>query len=122
MPSNDSGKPCKQSKTKNTMSQLKAFKIPETRTAKKVMKVFIAGVGAVGSTLLKQIAGSQPNGNQIRVIGVCNSKYMFWFDHSHQNYSLRIILRGPARDCEEIMETISAYQEGPVLFVDTIGN
>src|SRR5690625_2232818 len=122
MPSNDSGKPCKQSKTKNTMSQLKAFKIPETRTAKKVMKVFIAGVGAVGSTLLKQIAGFQPNGNQIRVIGVCNSKHMLWFDHSQQNYSLRSLLRGPARDWEEIMEKLSAYEKGSVVFVDTTGN
>src|SRR5690625_5957930 len=104
MPSNDSDKPCKQSKTKNTMSQLKTIKATETRNAKKVMKIFIAGVGAVGSTLLKQIACFQPNGNQIRVIGVCNSKHMLWFDHSQQNYSLRSLLRGPASDWEEIIE------------------
>src|SRR5690625_3317309 len=102
MPSNDSGKPYKQSKTKNTMSQLKAFKIPETRTGKKVMKVFIARVGAVSSTLLKQISGFQPNGNQMRVIGDCNSKHMLWFNHIQQNYTLRRLLRGPARNWEEI--------------------
>ena len=104
------------------MSQLKAFKVPETRTAKKVMKIFIAGVGAVGSTLLKQIAGFQPNGNQIRVIGVCNSKHMLWFDHSQQNYSLRSLLRGPASDWEEIIEKLSAYEKRSVVFVDTTGN
>lgn len=104
------------------MSQLKAFKKPETRTAKKVMKIFIAGVGAVGSTLLKQIAGFQPDGNQIRVIGVCNSKHMLWFDRSQQNYSLRSLLRGPVRDWEEIMEKLSAYEKGSVVFVDTTGN
>src|SRR5690625_3046087 len=109
MPSNESNKTLKQVKTKNTMSQPKAFKIPENRTAKKVMKIFIAGVGAVGSTLLKQIAGFQPNGNQIRVIGVCNSKHMLWFDHSQQNYSLRSLLRGPARDWEAIMDKLSTY-------------
>lgn len=104
------------------MSQLKAFKVPETRTAKKVMKIFIAGVGAVGSTLLKQIAGFQPNGNQIRVIGVCNSKHMLWFDHSQQNYSLRSLLRSPASDWEEIIEKLSAYEKRSVVFVDTTGN
>ena len=104
------------------MSQLKSFKVPETRTAKKVMKIFIAGVGAVGSTLLKQIAGFQPNGNQIRVIGVCNSKHMLWFDHSQQNYSLRSLLRGPASDWEEIIEKLSAYEKRSVVFVDTTGN
>src|SRR5690625_383810 len=104
------------------MSQLKDFKVPETRTAKKVIKKFIAGVVAVGSNILKQIAGFQPNANQIRVIVVCNSKQMLWFDHSQQNYSLRSLLRGHASDWEEIIEKLSAYEKRSVVFVDTTGN
>src|SRR5690625_6921681 len=47
---------------------------------------------------------------------------MLWFDHSQQNYSLRSLLRGPARDWEEIMEKLSDYETGSVVFVDTTGN
>lgn len=104
------------------MSQLKAFKKPEAHSEKKVKKLFIAGVGAVGSTLLKQISAFTPNGNNVRVIGVCNSKQALWFDRSQQNYSLRNLRRAPNRDWDEIIDKLTSYEKGSVVFVDTTGN
>lgn len=104
------------------MSQLKAFKKPEPRSEKNVKKLFIAGVGAVGSTLLKQISGFPATENSVRVIGVCNSKHTLWIDRPQQGYSLRNLLRAPARDWDEIIKKLTSYEKGSVVFVDTTGN
>lgn len=104
------------------MSQLNVVKQSEARADKKVKKLFIAGVGAVGSTLLKQISHVYPADGSVRVVGVCNSKHALWFDQPRQSYSLRNLLRAPGRNWDQIIGKLSSYEDGSVVFVDTTGN
>ncbi len=103
------------------MTQLKAFKNPTPQKAEKVKKLFIAGVGAVGNTLLKQVSkyGTEKS---LRVLGVCNSKHTLWYDRSQSSYSLKNLLRAPHRDWDEIIEKLSTYEKGSVIFVDSTGS
>lgn len=103
------------------MTQLKAYKKQEPQKAAKVKKLFIAGVGAVGNTLLKQV--SRYNGDQnLRILGVCNTRHVQWYDHSPKEYLLNDLLRGPAIDWEEIINKLVSYDEKSVVFVDTTGS
>lgn len=102
-------------------SQLKAYKQGNPEEAKQVKKIFIAGVGAVGSTLLKQIS---ENGSQksLRVLGVCNRKHVLWYDHSQTEYTLEKLLKAPRRDWESILQKLTSYSKGSVIFVDATGS
>jgi aspartokinase/homoserine dehydrogenase 1 len=102
------------------MSQLKAFKKPKSEKAPKVKKLFIAGVGAVGGTLLKQVSKIKTT-QPVRVLGVCNRKHTLWFERSQQNYSLINLRRGPSKNWDEIIDKLTSYETGTVLFVDTTG-
>lgn len=102
------------------MPHLKAIKQPSGNKAPKVKKIFIAGVGAVGATLLKQLSSQNPN-HSIRVLGVCNSKHVLWYDGAQSNYSLRDLLRAPAINWDTIFEKLTSYDKGSVVFVDATG-
>lgn len=103
------------------MSQLKAYKTPKADQAKQVKKIFIAGVGAVGHTLLKQIS---ENGTKksLRVLGVCNRKHVLWYDHAQSDYTLNQLLKGPERNWDLIIEKLASYPKGSVIFVDATGS
>lgn len=104
------------------MAQLKAYKkSPEEKKVLRTRKLFIAGVGAVGTTLLKQIS-KHCNDTQARIIGVCNSRHTLWFGHSQSTYSLSDLQRAPEIDWEEILHRLFTYQKGSVIFVDTTGS
>lgn len=87
----------------------------QVQTAK---KVFVAGVGAVGSTFLKQ-ALKKPS---LRIIGVCNSRNVLWLNRSASGFRQEDLNRGPVKDWQQIIRKISAYERGSVIFVDSTGN
>ncbi len=103
------------------MTQLKAIKHPTLQKAEKVKKLFIAGVGAVGNTLLTQVSkyGSE---RSLRVLGVCNRKHTLWYDRKQSNYSLKNLLQSPANSWDEIIEKLASYEKGSVVFVDSTGS
>ena len=103
------------------MTQLKAYKKPLNKKAPKVKKLFIAGVGAVGNTLLKQISKIQGE-SSLRVLGVCNSKHQLWYDHTQRDYSINELLRAPQLDWDQIIQKLTTYERGSVIFVDTTGS
>lgn len=102
-------------------SQLKAYKQIKPDQAKQVKKIFIAGVGAVGSTLLKQVS---ENGSQksLRVLGVCNRKHVLWYDHSQTEYTLEKLLKSPKKEWDEVINKLTSYEKGSVIFVDATGS
>lgn len=103
------------------MSELKVYKKPLDKKSPKVKKLFIAGVGAVGNTLLKQVSkyGAEKS---LRVLGVCNSNHLLWYDRVRGNYSLRDLLRAPDLDWESVIQKLISYEKGSVVFVDTTGS
>lgn len=46
--------------------------------SRKTVDLFVAGIGAIGDTLIRQIGKLKRDDIRIRVIGLCNSKYVFW--------------------------------------------
>jgi aspartokinase/homoserine dehydrogenase 1 len=86
-----------------------------------VKKLFIAGVGAVGGTLLKQVSKIKSK-HPVRVLGVCNRKHALWFERSQQNYSLNNLRRGPSKEWDKIIDKLTSYETGTVIFIDTSGN
>ncbi len=103
------------------MTELKAYKKPELNRVSKVKKLFIAGMGAIGSTLLKQVSRNDTE-KSLRVIGVCNSKHMLWYDRSQSHYSHQELLRAPALDWSRILEKLKGYEKGTVVFIDATGS
>tara|TARA_R100001143_G_scaffold53522_1_gene49028 strand:- start:34452 stop:35528 length:1077 start_codon:yes stop_codon:yes gene_type:complete len=103
------------------MTELKVYKKPLDKKSPKVKKLFIAGVGAVGNTLLKQVSryGTEKS---LRVLGVCNSNHLLWYDRVQGNYSLRDLLRAPELDWENVIQKLISYDKGSVVFVDTTGS
>lgn len=88
---------------------------PEKRP---VRKVFLAGVGAVGSTFLQQ-AKQTPS---LRLIGTCNSKHVLWFEKSAAEYSLRKLQTSPKIEWDAIIRKLAGYERGSVVFVDSTGH
>lgn len=103
------------------MTQLKAFKKPLNRKAPSVKKLFIAGVGAVGNTLLKQISRLDEK-SSLRILGVCNSKHQLWYDHTKRDYSINELLRAPQLEWDHVIQKLTTYDRGSVVFVDTTGS
>lgn len=103
------------------MSQLKVYKKTNADQAKQVKKLFIAGVGAVGSTLLKQVSeiGKQKS---LRVLGVCNRKHVLWYEHTQSKYTLTQLLKASEKDWDQIIDKLSSYSKGSVIFVDATGS
>lgn len=91
------------------------------KPAATVKKIFIAGVGAVGSTLLKQISTLR-NNSSLRVLGICNSRHVLWYDHSKSDYSLNDLLRSPEIQWNSVIEKLISYETGSVIFVDATGS
>lgn len=105
------------------MSQLTAVKHSELlpKPAPQVKKIFIAGVGAVGSTLFKQIHGSDLH-QSLKVTGVCNSKTMYWLDSARRDYSLSNLPKGQPKEWSAVLKKLKEYEPGSAVFVDATGD
>ncbi|MFN1834703.1 hypothetical protein AB2B38_005525 [Balneola sp. MJW-20] len=89
---------------------------PDSEPAKTVIPLFIAGIGAVGSTLIKQIRELEHHKFEIRIIGYCNSTNTFWPQNSIvENHA-------EATNWDQISEKLicSSYQD--LVFVDATGS
>jgi len=102
------------------MSHLHAIKKNRTPFSKPkpVKKVFIAGVGAVGCTLVKQLE----NHRSLRVVGICNSQHVKWFRSEEANYQRRELQSSPDKNWYEIIQKLVSYKQGSVIFVDATGS
>ncbi|PKD44948.1 hypothetical protein [Rhodohalobacter barkolensis] len=102
------------------MSQLHAIKKNRVPFAKPkpVKKIFIAGVGAVGCTLVKQIEGH----HSLRVVGICNSQHVQWFRREEANYRRSELQISPDKHWDNIIRKLSSYKKGSVIFVDATGS
>lgn len=104
------------------MSNLKAIKTPNQQLNRKsVKKVFVAGTGAVGSTLINQIrenSGNQP----LDLIGVCNSKNVKWLKNGDTDLKYDDLRTAPSKNWKEITGKLTAFDRESVIFVDSTGS
>ncbi|WP_069132744.1 homoserine dehydrogenase family protein [Rhodohalobacter halophilus] len=85
---------------------------------KPVKKVFIAGVGAVGCTLIQQLE----NHPSLNVLGYCNSRHVQWLDGEKVHYQHKDLQKAPAKNWDEIIKKLTTYKRGSVIFVDATGS
>jgi len=83
-----------------------------------VKKVFVAGVGAVGCTLIRQLE----NQSSLRVVGLCNSKHVQWFGSEEAYYQRKELQTSPDKEWDEVLQKLTTYKQGSVVFVDATGS
>lgn len=84
-------------------------------------KVFIAGVGAVGGTLLKQINALKPV-NKIQIIGICNSKFQKFYSNEEAVSAYDLYHNNEPKNWPSILEELIKNKAGSVVFVDATGS
>lgn len=106
---------------------------PQARTAARLVNdhiclnrpavnLFLAGVGAIGSTLLDQLSGLESN-EQIKIIGACNSRRLTWDERGLEPGHIRGRLeQGEATRWDDIVQRLKQPERSHTLFVDATGS
>lgn len=104
------------------MNQSTALKIIENyRAVKSGKKLFIAGTGAVGGTLLKQIQSL--NGlNSLQIIGICNSSHQKFYYNDENVRSADLYQGAERKNWNKIIDRLFNHEPGSVIFVDATGS
>ncbi len=88
----------------------------------KTVSLFLAGIGAVGGTLLQQISELKNSPFNITLIGACNSKKVAWHPEI-DSIKEAISLSDKATNWDKITdELIQLKDQGTLIFVDATGN
>jgi homoserine dehydrogenase len=108
------------------MSSSRALKLKRIPAGKNYIKpasanIFIAGVGAVGGTLIKQFNKLDHLKYDLKVIGFCNSTKVKWRDGK---ISADELYGGKPKQWDDIIAKLRSFQseKTPVIFVDATGS
>ncbi|MEO1023045.1 MAG: hypothetical protein AAFW89_10925 [Bacteroidota bacterium] len=91
-------------------------------SSKKEIELFIAGIGAVGSTLVCQITELTHPGLQFRVIGACNSKGVEWNPDISRIATKPQLKPDAPTHWDELTEELIKHSNGNLIFVDATGS
>ena len=94
--------------------------VPEDKAEK--TDIFIAGIGAVGGTLVRQIKDLSDSAS-FHIIGVCNSSRVVWFDADDKPaINSNTLAKGRSKNWPNIIEKLSRFNGRDVIFVDATGD
>lgn len=96
--------------------------IPETDPKKKKLSLFIAGVGAVGGTLLEQITALKHPLFDLEIIGFCNSRFTRWHPNEEQIEHARSLKTGDKTEWTKIPQKLIENKTENLIFVDATGS
>lgn len=103
-------------------SEAIAYSTEIARIPQPTKKIFVAGVGAVGETFLRQVAGNA----SCSVIGLCNSRNVRWLDPEKEQYDAHSadlhLWQGGEKNWDTILRKLASFETGSVIFVDTTGS
>ncbi|NGP89408.1 aspartate kinase [Fodinibius halophilus] len=88
----------------------------------KVIDLFVAGTGAVGHTLLKQLKSLEPEGITFRLIGACNSRNALW---QEEGIALKNDIDwsdSEPTNWELLIDKLTAPHRNNLIFVDATGS
>lgn len=98
-----------------------AENIIHNQSNKPIINVFIAGIGAVGGTLIQQIRElDNPNFN-IEIIGICNSKKVLW-NPQNQDFNTDLLLSKNDTDWHEVVHSLIQKNDSTCVLVDATGS
>ncbi|MAL17312.1 MAG: hypothetical protein CL670_16305 [Balneola sp.] len=89
---------------------------------KKKIRLFIAGIGAVGGTLTKLIQELNHDLYDLRIIGVCNSSFTKWNPDVDAFLEDRKLSQGEPTDWNVIPDQLINQSDGNLVFVDATGS
>ncbi|MEX2477009.1 MAG: hypothetical protein WD357_01140 [Gracilimonas sp.] len=96
--------------------------IPEKKPKKKKLTVFIAGIGAVGGTLLQQIMALDHPFFELEIIGFCNSRSTHWNPDTQQLKNAGALQSGVQTDWDKITKKLIQERVKNLIFVDATGS
>lgn len=89
--------------------------------SKPTIHIFIAGVGAVGGTLIQQIEALEHPQIHVHLLGLCNSKKVSWLPESLDIESELSSIALPT-NWEHIVDVLISKQLNNLVFVDATGS
>lgn len=89
---------------------------------KKKLQLFIAGVGAVGGTLIQLIRELKHPGFDLTVIGICNSKSTLWNPDIQDLENVSSFNSKETTDWKLIPKELIRRSQGDLVFVDATGS
>ena len=95
--------------------------LPLPQTHHQTTDLFIAGVGAVGGTLVEQIR-ALPDTHQFNIVGLCNSKRVLWVDESTDKNFQNDLPKGETKNWDNILKKLEPQNGNELIFVDATGN
>ncbi|TYP92204.1 aspartate kinase [Fodinibius salinus] len=87
-----------------------------------VIDLFVAGTGAVGQTLLKQLKNLEPEGITFRLLGTCNSRKALWDDQGIDLDKTISWSQGQPTNWDQLTEKLTQPHLHNVIFVDATGS
>lgn len=91
---------------------------PQQRTK---TDLFIAGTGAVGQTLIRQIQTLDQSGS-FRIVGVCNSRRTLWLNGETNPVNLKSLSTGEIKNWTKILKKLAPEYDRNLIFVDATGD
>lgn len=88
---------------------------------RKTVYLFVAGVGAVGGTLVRQIAELNNPEVHIQILGLCNSKQVIWNPNQEDPFS-DLIISNDITDWDQITDQLTSSDRESIIFVDATGS
>lgn len=95
---------------------------PDTKPDKKKLSIFLAGIGAVGGTLIEQIRDLDHPRFDLEIIGFCNSRFTCWEPDAEQLNDPTNICCGAKTDWDTIPKKILDRADHDLVFVDATGS
>ncbi len=90
--------------------------------SRKTVDLFVAGIGAIGNTLIQQIKKVKRDDLRVRVIGLCNSKYVFWNKKGLDLENLPDIPAAEPTNWPSITAELTSAERHNTIFVDATGS
>ena len=89
---------------------------------KAIVDIFVAGTGAIGETLLRQLRNLELEEIQFRLLGVCNSRRALWNNRGISLEELPDWSKGHPTDWNSLREKLTESSRHNVIFVDATGS
>lgn len=106
------------------MSNISALgtNLPSSKTStRQKTDIFIAGVGAVGGTLIHQLRNLSDT-DSYNLIGVCNSSRTLWLNGTRPTINRQTLGGGEPRNWEQILKKLRPRDSRELIFVDATGD
>lgn len=105
------------------MSNISALnrEIPVPGTKPTETDLFIAGIGAVGGTLIRQI-NNLTDSSSFNIIGVCNSSRTLWINNNEPKIQKQTLANGEIKNWEQILKKLEPANGKDLIFVDATGD